>query len=207
MTPPLVDTSQSVAYSVGQLLDKRWQELTPSQVRQVCHAPTMREALLMALPLLYVGANPSTHEWSPGFTDVAFIQTRNNAGPDSGLDGGSAEGWLVVLTCPAGAENGWQIQPNLESRASLFAAELRSACATAPSDDLLFTHAPHPAWSALALDYWWDARLHEGHTPETALFMLSLLLRPGTKVTYDTTTQRPQLVGVSEMTFARSAIA
>lgn len=207
MTLLLVDTSQSVAYSIGRVLDQRWQGLSPSQVCEVCNAPTMREALLIALPLLYDGAKAGTHEWSPGFIDVAFIETRHPTSTDSGLDGGSTEGWLAVLTCPAGAENGWQIDASLEGRASLFGAELRSACATAPSDDLLFTHAPHPEWSALALDYWWDARLHEGHTPETAQFLLALLLRPGTKVTYDTVTQRPHLVGVSEMAFAGSAIA
>lgn len=195
--------------SVGRLLDKRWQGLSPAQVREVCRASTMREALLIALPFLYEGAKAGTHEWRPGFTDVAFVETRNTGGPDRTSDdrpdSGSSEGWLVVLTCPPGTENGWQSDPSLDRRASLFGSELRSACATR-SDDLLFAHEPHPEWSTLALDYWWDARLHEGHTPETAQFLLALLLRPDMKVIYDTATQRPQLVGVSEAAFDRSAI-
>lgn len=64
-------------------------------------------------------------------------------------------------------------------------------------DDLLSLPDPHP-WAALAIDYWWEQRIREGHTPETAQFMLGLLLRPNMKVAYDTATHRPDLIGVSD---------
>lgn len=178
------------ARAPGGLLEDRWRGLHHEQVRHVCGASTMVEALLRALPLLWEGTLVRTHEWSAGFIDVGFIETSS--------DGGR----LVVLTCPPGVERGWQADPRLLGRVDLFAAELRTATTTSTTAtviDLLAMPDPHP-WSALALDYWWEQRMRESHTPETAHFMLSLVAHPSLvgAVTVDPATGLPHLMGVSD---------
>lgn len=50
--------------------------------------------------------------------------------------------------------------------------------ATSPFSGRMSTHPGHQAARSAALEGWWDERLTEGHTPQSAGVMLALLLPP-----------------------------
>lgn len=168
--------------SLGQSLGERWTRLPRRQARRLCASPTLAEALRAALPVLLNGTLVRAHV-TPDYTDVGFIHP---APTDAGRAAGSDGGRLCVLSYTTAIETRWQAGPVPDMRVSLLARMLHEAVTSPHSAHSLLSHSQsHPAWQALALDYWWDARLHEGHTPETAAFMLALLLPPCTQVTYD----------------------
>lgn len=192
---------------LGVVLENRWMALRLStRVREVCAVPTLDEALLAAWAMLVpspAGSAGRVHE-TEHFTDVGFILSPATfqlpppadtpADTPAAPAAGSALGRLATLTYTRTVGERWRKNPVMSQRMETVASILGDACFVSTMLDLLIHPVTgHPVWGALALDTWWDARIAEGHTPESARFLLALIIPARTQITYDPTTQRPTL--------------